>query len=78
MAGIYIHIPFCKKACNYCDFHFSTSLRTKGPVLAAMRKELSTRIGELGPWSVSTRNTRALTGGSDVRKGTTFRITLWD
>jgi oxygen-independent coproporphyrinogen-3 oxidase len=27
MAGIYIHIPFCKKACTYCDFHFSTSLK---------------------------------------------------
>ena len=25
MSGIYIHIPFCKKACIYCDFHFSTS-----------------------------------------------------
>lgn len=27
MAGIYIHIPFCRKACHYCDFHFSTSLK---------------------------------------------------
>ena len=27
MAGIYIHIPFCKKACTYCDFHFTTSLK---------------------------------------------------
>jgi hypothetical protein len=26
MSGIYIHIPFCKQACHYCDFHFSTSL----------------------------------------------------
>jgi oxygen-independent coproporphyrinogen-3 oxidase len=26
MAGIYIHIPFCRKACHYCDFHFSTNL----------------------------------------------------
>lgn len=45
--GLYFHIPFCHKACTYCDFHFSTSLRTKEPVLAAMRKELTTRIGEL-------------------------------
>ena len=28
MAGIYIHIPFCKQACYYCDFHFSTNLPT--------------------------------------------------
>lgn len=27
MAGVYIHVPFCKKACNYCDFHFTTSLK---------------------------------------------------
>ena len=29
MSGIYIHIPFCKQACHYCDFHFSTSLKKK-------------------------------------------------
>ena len=40
MAGIYIHIPFCKKACNYCNFHFSTSLRTKKDMLDALKKEL--------------------------------------
>ncbi len=27
MSGIYIHIPYCHKACNYCNFHFSTSLK---------------------------------------------------
>jgi oxygen-independent coproporphyrinogen-3 oxidase len=48
MAGLYFHIPFCRKACTYCDFHFSTSLSGQGPVLAAMRKELRGRIGELG------------------------------
>ena len=47
MSGLYFHIPFCRRACTYCDFHFSTSLRTKEPVLAAMRKELAARIGEL-------------------------------
>ncbi|MFT5182905.1 MAG: oxygen-independent coproporphyrinogen-3 oxidase [Flavobacteriales bacterium] len=40
MAGIYIHIPFCRQACHYCDFHFSTSLKTKDQVLAAMVQEL--------------------------------------
>ncbi len=40
MAGIYLHIPFCKQACNYCDFHFSTSTKLKDEVLAAMMREL--------------------------------------
>ncbi len=39
MAGIYVHIPFCKQACNYCNFHFSTSLRYKNELLAALLKE---------------------------------------
>ncbi len=40
MAGIYIHIPFCKQACYYCDFHFSTSLKNKTPFLKALNKEI--------------------------------------
>eukprot|EP01132_Coremiostelium_polycephalum_P000106 gene106-142_t len=40
MAGIYIHIPFCKQACHYCDFHFSTQLQLKQPMLAAIQHEL--------------------------------------
>lgn len=40
MAGIYIHIPFCKQACTYCNFHFSTSLKMKGEMLAAIHAEL--------------------------------------
>src|SRR6185503_6457476 len=39
LSGIYIHIPFCKQACNYCNFHFSTSLRYKNELLAALLKE---------------------------------------
>ena len=38
MAGIYIHIPFCKQACHYCDFHFSTSLTYKAELLNALRE----------------------------------------
>lgn len=41
MAGIYIHIPFCKQACYYCNFHFSTSLRLKEPMLQAIEKEIA-------------------------------------
>jgi oxygen-independent coproporphyrinogen-3 oxidase len=40
MAGIYIHIPFCKQACHYCDFHFSTSLKNKNDLLNALLKEI--------------------------------------
>ncbi len=40
MAGIYIHIPFCKQACHYCNFHFSTSLKQKDRMLSAILKEI--------------------------------------
>ncbi len=40
MAGIYLHIPFCKQACHYCDFHFSTNHTVKGELVSAMVKEL--------------------------------------
>lgn len=41
MAGIYIHIPFCKQACYYCDFHFSTNQSVKAEVIQAIAKELA-------------------------------------
>ena len=40
MAGIYIHIPFCKKACHYCNFHFSTSLQHKNELLECLVQEI--------------------------------------
>ena len=46
MAGLYLHIPFCKQACTYCDFHFSTSIGQRERVMEAMRSELRTRAGE--------------------------------
>ncbi len=46
-AGIYIHIPFCKKACVYCNFHFSTSLQLKPDMLRAIQKEIIERKGYL-------------------------------
>lgn len=46
MAGLYFHIPFCRKACVYCDFHFSTTLDQRTRVLAAMRRELDLRRSE--------------------------------
>ena len=47
MAGIYIHIPFCKQACYYCDFHFSTSLKRKNELISCLVKELEIRKNEL-------------------------------
>lgn len=46
MAGIYLHIPFCKQACHYCDFHFSTSLKKKEEMISALRRELFLRKNE--------------------------------
>ncbi|WP_297702971.1 radical SAM family heme chaperone HemW [uncultured Eudoraea sp.] len=43
MAGIYIHIPFCKQACYYCDFHFSTNLAKKNQLILALEQELILR-----------------------------------
>ena len=47
MAGIYIHIPFCKQACHYCDFHFSTSTKKKNELLAAICSEIELRKSEI-------------------------------
>jgi oxygen-independent coproporphyrinogen-3 oxidase len=41
MAGIYLHIPFCKQACHYCDFHFSTSLTYKPELIKALLQEIA-------------------------------------
>ncbi len=40
MAGIYLHIPFCKQACHYCNFHFSTSLEYKEELVNAICREI--------------------------------------
>ncbi len=47
MSGIYVHIPFCKQACHYCDFHFSTTLKKKGELVDSLCKELVLRKDEL-------------------------------
>ena len=48
MPGLYIHIPFCRKACHYCDFHFSISLKHLEHMLDAIQKELAERSNEQG------------------------------
>ena len=54
MAGIYIHIPFCKQACHYCDFHFSTSMAKKDVMISALKKEMVLRKKEFKDQVVET------------------------
>lgn len=54
MSGIYLHIPFCKQACHYCDFHFTTSQRGRSELLDAMRQEIEMRKDELSGQTVQT------------------------
>lgn len=54
MAGIYVHIPFCKQACYYCDFHFSTSLKKKKDLINALLLEIRLRHSELKDHTIKT------------------------
>lgn len=54
MSGIYIHIPFCKQACHYCDFHFSTSLQKKDEMVLALANEMALRATEFNDEVVET------------------------
>lgn len=54
MSGIYIHIPFCKQACHYCDFHFSTTMGKKETMVNALCKELELRKKEFFGEQVAT------------------------
>ena len=54
MAGIYIHIPFCKVKCHYCDFHFSTQLKNKSSVVNAIKQEIELQSNFLSGLEVNT------------------------
>ncbi|MBL0008107.1 MAG: radical SAM family heme chaperone HemW [Saprospiraceae bacterium] len=54
MAGIYIHIPFCRKACHYCNFHFSTSFKTKEEMIGAMVVEIAMQAAYLDGQEIET------------------------
>ncbi len=54
MAGIYIHIPFCKQACAYCDFHFSTLLKNKSELINAICREIELRKDYLETREINT------------------------
>jgi len=72
MAGIYIHIPFCKKACHYCNFHFSTSLKLQNDFLVALLKEIGLRKNYTAGEPVHTiyfgGGTPSLLGRSDLQR----------
>ncbi|MBS7334435.1 MAG: radical SAM family heme chaperone HemW [Weeksellaceae bacterium] len=47
MAGIYLHIPYCKQKCSYCDFHFSTNLNSKNELISSLLREIELRYQEI-------------------------------
>lgn len=54
MAGIYLHIPFCKQACHYCDFHFSTNLDIRNEIIHSMTEEIQLQRNYLANETVET------------------------
>ncbi len=54
MSALYIHVPFCKQACHYCDFHFSTSLKKKGELVEMLCREIELRKSELESKKINT------------------------
>ena len=54
MAGIYVHIPFCKKLCSYCDFYHIISAKDYSPFIKALLKEISIRKEYLSDEEIST------------------------
>ena len=60
---LYLHIPYCKQACHYCDFHFSTQRSTEAAVVKAMHAELTTRAQQ-APWKGSRINSLYFGGGT--------------
>ncbi|MGE0567660.1 MAG: radical SAM family heme chaperone HemW [Bacteroidia bacterium] len=54
MSGIYIHIPFCKQACTYCDFHFSINRRIEDRIIGAMLLEIERESGFLKGKNIET------------------------
>src|SRR5688500_1355739 len=54
LAGIYLHIPFCRQPCNYCNFHFTTSLRYKDDLVRALLAEMELQKDFLGGAPVAT------------------------
>ncbi|MDG1055545.1 MAG: radical SAM family heme chaperone HemW [Schleiferiaceae bacterium] len=60
---LYLHIPYCKQACHYCDFHFSTHRSTESAVLEAMHAEMTMRSLQM-PWNGAAINSLYFGGGT--------------
>jgi oxygen-independent coproporphyrinogen III oxidase len=54
LAGIYIHIPFCRQACHYCNFHFSTTLHQKAAMVQAIVQEIALTVPYAASESIAT------------------------
>ncbi|WMJ72492.1 radical SAM family heme chaperone HemW [Cytophagaceae bacterium ABcell3] len=54
MSGLYIHIPFCRQACHYCNFHFSTNLKVQEDMVRAICLEMEMRRNYLGTKIIKT------------------------
>lgn len=82
MPGIYVHIPFCKQACHYCDFHFSTSSKNRTAVLEALKKEIALRRDffndDLQSTASSSINTIYLGGGTPSMLTITELMDIFD
>ncbi|WP_055447637.1 radical SAM family heme chaperone HemW [Lacinutrix mariniflava] len=72
MSGIYIHIPFCKQACHYCNFHFSTSLKKKEEMIDALISEVEMRKNDFKNVTVETiyfgGGTPSLLSSEEIKK----------
>ncbi|MCF8465108.1 MAG: radical SAM family heme chaperone HemW [Flavobacteriales bacterium] len=72
MSGIYIHVPFCRRACHYCDFHFTTNLKNTEPLVQSILKEIELQKDYLNGESISTiyfgGGTPSLLPSSDIEK----------
>ena len=72
MAGIYIHIPFCRRACHYCDFHFTTNLKNTDSLVESILKEIELQKDYLNGESISTiyfgGGTPSLLPSSDIEQ----------
>ena len=64
MAGIYIHVPFCRQACHYCDFHFSTQTKSADRMVQGMVREAKLRHDLESVWRHETFTTLYLGGGT--------------
>ena len=64
MAGVYVHVPFCRQACHYCDFHFSTSVKRVDDMVQSIIQEVNLRIEKQPAWTNRSFKTLYLGGGT--------------